>query len=81
MCNKTLYYPTLPNTPRTRNIKAIHNAPSYLPTLPTTTYHTTIDLPVLQACRPAPLEAVYPNITTAFTTIQAHTKANRYAFI
>ena len=31
-------------------------------------------------CGPPPPAAVYPDISTAFTAIQAHAKAHRYAF-
>ena len=31
-------------------------------------------------CGPPPYAAVYPDISTAFTTIQAHEKAHGYAF-
>jgi hypothetical protein len=31
-------------------------------------------------CGPAPAEAIYPDLTTAFTAIQEHAKANGYAF-
>jgi hypothetical protein len=32
------------------------------------------------ACGPAPAAAIYPDLTTAFTAIQEHAKANGYAF-
>ena len=57
-----------------KNNKAIPNVPyfSYLPIM---------SLSTLQSCGPAPPEAVYPDITTAFTTIQAHARAHGYAFV
>ncbi len=39
-----------------------------------------MSLPMSLSCRPAPSEAIYPNIPTALAAIQAHVKANGYAF-
>ena len=39
-----------------------------------------MSLPTPESCGLAPSEAIYPDIPTAFATIQAHAKANGYAF-
>jgi hypothetical protein len=39
-----------------------------------------MSLPTSLSCRPAPSEAIYPDIPTALAAIQAHAKANGYAF-
>jgi hypothetical protein len=38
-----------------------------------------MSLPTTQSCGPAPLKAIYPDVPTAFTAIQAHAKAYGYA--